>query len=102
MALFPRKVNGQYAMLSRQDDENLLIMFSDNVRFWQTPKLLLAPEQPWEFFKIGNCGSPIETEAGGRAGPEPRGGRAAVAEFFVTPWSRATTFHFPSVECPAL
>ena len=64
MALFPRKINGQYAMLSRQDDENLLLMFSDNVRFWQTPRLLLAPAQPWEFVKIGNCGSPIETEAG--------------------------------------
>ncbi len=64
MALFPRKINGQYAMLSRQDDENILLMFSDNIRFWQTPKLLLAPAQPWEFFKIGNCGSPIETEAG--------------------------------------
>ena len=64
MALFPRKINGQYAMLSRQDDENLLLMFSDNVRFWQTPRLLLTPAQPWEFFKIGNCGSPIETEAG--------------------------------------
>jgi len=64
MALFPRKINGRYAMLSRQDDENILLMFSDNVRFWQTPKLLLQPAQPWEFFKIGNCGSPIETEAG--------------------------------------
>jgi predicted GH43/DUF377 family glycosyl hydrolase len=64
MALFPRKINGQYVMLSRQDDENLLLMFSDNVRFWQTPRRLLSPAQPWEFFKIGNCGSPIETEAG--------------------------------------
>ena len=64
MALFPRKINGHYAMLSRQDDENILLMFSDNIRFWQTPKLLLPPAQPWEFFKIGNCGSPIETEAG--------------------------------------
>ncbi len=64
MALFPRKINGQYVMLSRQDDENILLMFSDNIRFWQTPKLLLAPAQPWEFFKIGNCGSPIETDAG--------------------------------------
>jgi len=64
MALFPRKINGQYAMLSRQDDENILLMFSDNIRFWQTPKLLVTPAQPWEFFKIGNCGSPIETEAG--------------------------------------
>ncbi|HUA37669.1 MAG TPA: glycoside hydrolase family 130 protein [Candidatus Sulfopaludibacter sp.] len=64
MALFPRKIDGQYAMLSRQDDENILLMFSDNIRFWQTPKVLLSPAQPWEFFKIGNCGSPIETEAG--------------------------------------
>jgi predicted GH43/DUF377 family glycosyl hydrolase len=64
MALFPRKINGKYAMLSRQDDENILLMFSDNVHFWQTPELLLAPAQPWEFIKIGNCGSPIETEAG--------------------------------------
>ena len=64
MALFPRKIEGRYAMLSRQDDENILLMFSDNIHFWQTPKLLLPPAQPWEFFKIGNCGSPIETEAG--------------------------------------
>ncbi len=64
MALFPRKINGHYAMLSRQDDENILLMFSDNIHFWHTPKLLLPPAQPWEFFKIGNCGSPIETEAG--------------------------------------
>jgi predicted GH43/DUF377 family glycosyl hydrolase len=64
MALFPRKINGQYAMLSRQDDENILLMFSDNIHFWQTPRLLLPPAQPWEFIKIGNCGSPIETEAG--------------------------------------
>jgi predicted GH43/DUF377 family glycosyl hydrolase len=64
MALFPRKINGRYAMLSRQDDENLLIMFSHNLHFWTEPKLLALPAQPWEFFKIGNCGSPIETEAG--------------------------------------
>jgi predicted GH43/DUF377 family glycosyl hydrolase len=64
MALFPRKINGQYVMLSRQDDENILLMFSDNIHFWQAPRLLLPPAQPWEFVKIGNCGSPIETEAG--------------------------------------
>ena len=64
MALFPRKINGHYAMLSRQDDENILLMYSDNTHFWRTPRLLLAPAQPWEFIKIGNCGSPIETEAG--------------------------------------
>jgi predicted GH43/DUF377 family glycosyl hydrolase len=64
MALFPRKINGQYVMLSRQDDENIFIMFSDNIHFWNEPKLLLPPSQPWEFFKMGNCGSPIETGAG--------------------------------------
>jgi predicted GH43/DUF377 family glycosyl hydrolase len=64
MALFPRKINGHYAMISRQDDENILLMFSDNIHFWQTPKVLLSPAQPWEFIKMGNCGSPIETEAG--------------------------------------
>ena len=64
MALFPRKINGQYAMLSRQDDENILLMFSPNIHFWADPKILLAPAQPWEFIKLGNCGSPIETEAG--------------------------------------
>jgi predicted GH43/DUF377 family glycosyl hydrolase len=64
MALFPRKVNGKFAMLSRQDDENILIMFSDHLHTWSGPEILLAPAQPWEFFKLGNCGSPIETERG--------------------------------------
>jgi predicted GH43/DUF377 family glycosyl hydrolase len=64
MALFPRKINGQFAMLSRQDDENLFIMFSDNIHFWDSPQPLLQPEEPWEYMKIGNCGSPLETEAG--------------------------------------
>jgi predicted GH43/DUF377 family glycosyl hydrolase len=64
MALFPKKINGAYAMLSRQDDENILLMYSDNIHFWQTPTLLLKPKEPWEFVKIGTCGSPIETDAG--------------------------------------
>jgi predicted GH43/DUF377 family glycosyl hydrolase len=64
MALFPRKVNGRYAMLARQDDENILVMFSDNIHFWDDAERLLAPAQPWEFIKIGNCGSPMETEKG--------------------------------------
>ena len=64
MALFPRRIDGRYAMISRQDDENLYLMFSDNVHYWENPEKLLRPAQPWEFVKIGNCGSPIETEAG--------------------------------------
>jgi len=64
MALFPRRIDGRYAMLSRQDDENLSIMFSDNPHYWSDPHLLLRPAELWEAVKIGNCGSPIETEAG--------------------------------------
>ena len=64
MALFPRKVNGLYAMLSRQDNENIYIMFSDDVHFWYERKMLLKPIFPWELVQLGNCGSPIETEAG--------------------------------------
>jgi predicted GH43/DUF377 family glycosyl hydrolase len=64
MALFPRKVNGAYAMLSRQDNENIFLMRSDNVHFWNERQLLLKPTFPWELVQIGNCGSPIETEAG--------------------------------------
>jgi predicted GH43/DUF377 family glycosyl hydrolase len=64
MALFPKRINGQYAMLSRYDDENLYLMFSDDLYFWDHPQLLLQPERPWESVKVGNCGSPIETEAG--------------------------------------
>ena len=64
MALFPKKVNGLYAMLSRQDSENIYLMFSDNVHFWYEPKILLKPVFPWEMVQIGNCGSPIETKDG--------------------------------------
>ena len=64
MALFPRKINGQYAMLGRQDFENIYIMFSDHLHFWHSAKIALPPSFPWEFVQLGNCGSPIETEAG--------------------------------------
>jgi predicted GH43/DUF377 family glycosyl hydrolase len=64
MALFPRRIDGRYAMISRQDDENLFLMFSDNPHFWSSPEILRRPSQPWEAVKIGNCGSPIETAAG--------------------------------------
>ena len=64
MALFPRKINGLYAMLSRQDNENIFLMYSDNIHFWYSPQLILKPTFPWEFVQLGNCGSPIETEAG--------------------------------------
>ena len=64
IAIFPRKINGLYAMLSRQDNENIYLMFSENVHFWYEPKVLLEPTFPWEIVQLGNCGSPIETDAG--------------------------------------
>ncbi len=64
MAIFPRKINGLYAMLSRQDNENIYLMFSDNIHFWYERKALLKPAFPWELVQLGNCGSPIETHAG--------------------------------------
>jgi len=64
MALFPRKIKGLYAMLSRQDNENIYLMFSDNVHFWNEHQVLLKPAFPWELIQLGNCGSPIETDAG--------------------------------------
>jgi predicted GH43/DUF377 family glycosyl hydrolase len=64
MALFPRKINGLYAMLSRQDNENIHVMFSDSVYFWYDRTVLLKPVFPWELIQLGNCGSPIETDAG--------------------------------------
>jgi predicted GH43/DUF377 family glycosyl hydrolase len=51
-------------MLGRQDGENIHLMFSDHLHFWHESQVLIRPKQPWEFVQLGNCGSPIETEAG--------------------------------------
>jgi len=64
MGLFPEKINGKYAMISRNDSENMFIMFSDNINFWVEPKLLREPKFDWEFIQIGNSGSPLKTEKG--------------------------------------
>jgi len=64
MALFPRKINGKYAMLSRFDGYSNYIMFSDNINIWQEAKKIQEPLYPWEFVKLGNAGSPLETEKG--------------------------------------
>lgn len=64
MALFPRKINGKYVMISRVDGENLFLMTSDNIHFWQNAEMIKEPENFWEFVQIGNCGSPIETDKG--------------------------------------
>jgi len=64
MALFPEKINGHYAMLGRQNHGNIYLMFSDHLHFWNKTQLLLEPKFPWEFLQMGNCGSPLKTEAG--------------------------------------
>src|ERR1700761_3740386 len=64
LALFPRKINGKYAMISRIDGCNNYIMYSDKINIWEKPILLQQPKFTWEFIQIGNCGSPIETEHG--------------------------------------
>ena len=64
MALFPRKINGQYAMVSRIDGVSNYIMFSNNIQDWQQAKIIEEPKYSWEFVQMGNCGSPIETERG--------------------------------------
>ena len=64
LALFPRKVGGRYVALSRSDRETNSIAFSDDLRCWDTAETIQVPDRPWEILQLGNCGSPIETDAG--------------------------------------
>ena len=64
MALFPRKIGGKFAMIARQDNENLYLIYSENLYFWSGGTAILKPQFPWEFVQIGNCGSPIELDEG--------------------------------------
>ncbi|MFN6133230.1 MAG: glycoside hydrolase family 130 protein [Synechococcaceae cyanobacterium] len=64
LALFPRRVGGRWLMLGRQDGVNVHLMESDDPHRWDRSEPLLRPREPWEFVQLGNCGSPIETEAG--------------------------------------
>ena len=62
MALFPRKIDGRYAMIGRQDNENLYLIYSDDLYSWEGGQAILQPKYPWEFVQIGNCGSPVELD----------------------------------------
>jgi predicted GH43/DUF377 family glycosyl hydrolase len=64
MALFPRRIDGQYVMIARQDNENLYLIYSHDLYAWNVGRAILRPEYPWEFVQIGNCGSPIELDEG--------------------------------------
>lgn len=64
MALFPRKIDGRYLMLGRQDNENIRLMYSSNPYYWDNSEVIVRPTRPWEFVQLGNCGSPIELDEG--------------------------------------
>jgi len=64
MALFPRRIDGKYAMIARQDNENLYLVYSNDLYTWEGGEAILKPQFPWEFVQIGNCGSPIELDEG--------------------------------------
>jgi predicted GH43/DUF377 family glycosyl hydrolase len=64
MGLFPRKLDGKFAMIARQDNENLYLIYSDDLHVWNGGVAILKPRFPWEFVQIGNCGAPIELDEG--------------------------------------
>ena len=64
MALFPRKVDGQYMMIGRSDGENLFLLKSDELTHWEDGEKILVPKFGWELVQIGNCGPPIELDEG--------------------------------------
>lgn len=64
MGLFPRRIDGRYAMIGRQDNENLYLILSDDLHQWDGGEPILKPRYPWEFVQIGNCGAPIELDEG--------------------------------------
>ena len=64
LALFPRRINGRFAALSRYDRETNTIAFSEDCRIWDHATSIQVPRQPWEVIQLGNCGPPIETPDG--------------------------------------
>jgi predicted GH43/DUF377 family glycosyl hydrolase len=64
MALFPRRIDGRYAMLGRQDSESIWLHLSDDILHWEGGGKIVSPRYPWEFVQMGNCGSPIEIDEG--------------------------------------
>jgi predicted GH43/DUF377 family glycosyl hydrolase len=64
MALFPRRIDGRFVMLGRQDNENIWLLRSDNLHQWDQGEVIMRPQYPWEFVQLGNCGSPLEIDEG--------------------------------------
>lgn len=64
LALFPRKIDGQYAMLGRLDHENIWLLKSSDLYHWDAGTKILSPRWVWEFIQLGICGCPIEIDEG--------------------------------------
>jgi predicted GH43/DUF377 family glycosyl hydrolase len=64
LALFPRRINGRFAAMSRSDRESNSIAYGDRPFVWKDSVPCQRPTHAWEALQLGNCGSPIETEAG--------------------------------------
>lgn len=64
IAIFPRRIDGKYVALSRQDNVNNFVMTSTDIRVWRDATVVQEPKRPWELMQLGNCGSPLETSAG--------------------------------------
>ncbi|MDT5072246.1 MAG: hypothetical protein QOH82_1566 [Mycobacterium sp.] len=64
LALFPRRIGGRYAAMSRSDRETNTVAFADDVSIWPSASPCQQPTEAWEALQLGNCGPPIETDAG--------------------------------------
>ena len=64
LALFPRRIGGRFAAMSRADRESNSIGYTDHPLAWTNSVPCQRPTQAWEVLQLGNCGPPIETEAG--------------------------------------
>jgi predicted GH43/DUF377 family glycosyl hydrolase len=64
LALFPRRIRGHFAAMCRSDRESNSIAYSDHPFEWTDSVRCQRPVRAWEALQLGNCGPPIETEAG--------------------------------------
>jgi predicted GH43/DUF377 family glycosyl hydrolase len=64
LALFPRRIHGRFVAMSRSDRESNTIAYSDHPSVWPGALPCQQPSEAWEALQLGNCGAPIETEAG--------------------------------------
>jgi predicted GH43/DUF377 family glycosyl hydrolase len=64
LAMFPRRIGGRFAALSRSDRESNTVAFSDRPFVWTSAVPCQRPAEAWEVLQLGNCGAPMETDAG--------------------------------------